>query len=80
MYAGGVQKLLTENPGASYLRTDRSCPSLRPADDQGDPIYAVFRYAGMTAGEVCAAVRTAGGGAYGKWLDHTTAPDHMLPC
>lgn len=80
MYAGGVQKLLNENPGASYLRTDRSCPSLRQADDEGDPIYAIFRYAGRTAGEVCAAVRAAGGGAYGKWLDYSTPPTYMLPC
>lgn len=80
MYAGGVQKLLNENPGASYLRTDQSCPSLRQADDEGDPIYAVFRYAGETMPEVCAAVRSAGGGAYGKWLDYETPASYQLPC
>ncbi|KUH81394.1 MULTISPECIES: serine/threonine-protein kinase [unclassified Mycobacterium] len=80
MYAGGVQRLLDQHPGASYLRTDQSCPSLRQADDEGDPIYAVFRYAGRTQSEVCSAVHAAGGGAYGKWLDYTTPPSYMVPC
>ena len=80
LYAVGVQRLLNSHPGASYLRTDRSCPSLRQATAAGDPIYAVFTPAGRTQPEVCAAVRTAGGDAYGKWLDTTTAPEYIIPC
>ncbi|RAV06234.1 serine/threonine protein kinase [Mycolicibacterium sp. GF69] len=80
MYAGGIQRLLNQHPGASYLRTDQSCPSLRQADDEGDPIYAVFRYAGRTQSEVCSGVRAAGGDAYGKWLDYTTPPSYLIPC
>ncbi|MGY4867310.1 serine/threonine-protein kinase [Mycolicibacterium elephantis] len=73
-YAVGVQRLLDEHPGASYLRTDQSCPSLRQADDEGDPIYAVYRFGGYTERELCAAVRAEGGDAYGKVLDYTTLP------
>ena len=63
------------HPGASYLRTDQSCPSLRQADEEGDPIYAVYRPAGITQAQVCAAVSAAGGDAYGKWYGL-----HNRPC
>ncbi len=80
LYAAGVQRLLDAHPGAFYLRTDQSCPSLRAATAAGNPIYAVFKPAGSTRAQVCAAVRTAGGGAYGKWLDVTSEPEHMIDC
>lgn len=79
-YESGVQRLLNLHPGASYLRTDRSCPSLRQADDEGDPIYAVYRPAGTTQYEVCAAVSAAGGDAYGKVLDYGIDPAHQITC
>ena len=79
-YAAGVQKLLAAHPGALYLRTDQTCPSLRAATDEGNPIYAVYRLAGDTHAEVCAAVRSAGGDAYGKWLDYTTDPSVRVTC
>ena len=73
-YKEGVQALLNLHPGASYLRTDQSCPSLRQADDEGDPIYAVYRFGGATENQLCAAVFAAGSDAYGKVLDYTTDP------
>ena len=79
-YAAGVQRLLDDHPGASYLRTDQSCPSLRRADEHGNAIYAVYRPAGMTLSSVCAAVRAAGTGAYGKWLNFTTDPSDFETC
>jgi serine/threonine-protein kinase len=79
-YEAGIQRLLNQHPGASYLRTDQSCPSLRQASDEGNPIYAVYRTAGTTTGQVCGAVRSAGGDAYGKWLDTTTDPAYMIEC
>lgn len=79
-YAAGVQRLLAAHPGASYLRTDQTCPSLRAATAEGNPIYAVYRPAGDSTAEVCSAVRAAGGDAYGKWLDYTTDPDIRVPC
>lgn len=80
MYPDGVQRLLSKYPGASYLRTDQSCPSLRPADDEGDPIYAVFRYAGRTESEVRSAVCAAGEGTYGKWLSNVRHPTETITC
>lgn len=75
-----IQRGLDSFPGASYLRTDHSCPSLRQVSDEGNPIYAVYRPGGRTPGELCAAVRRAGGDAYGKWLDMTTDPKFIQPC
>lgn len=80
LYAAGVQRLLDANPGAFYLRTDQTCPSLRPADEEGNPIYAVFDLGGTTRSEVCAAVHAAGSNAYGKWLDMSTDPGFIIPC
>ncbi|WNG93683.1 serine/threonine protein kinase [Mycobacterium sp. ITM-2016-00318] len=79
-YSEGVQRLLNANPGAAYLRTDQSCPSLRPATADGNPIYAVYKIAGKSESAVCDAVRGAGGIAYGKWLDTTHPPDYVIPC
>lgn len=79
-YDAEIQHHLDMHPGASYLRTDESCPSLRPRDDAGNPIYAVYRLAGSSRSEVCAAVRAASGDAYGKWLDTTTNPRDMITC
>jgi serine/threonine-protein kinase len=79
-YAAGVQNLLDAHPGASYLRTDQSCPSLRQTSDEGNPIYAVFEPAGTTQREVCDAVHAAGGDAYGKWLDFTHDPGYVIAC
>ena len=80
MYAAGVQRLLDAHPGAFYLRTDETCPSLRPATAEGNPIYAVFQLGGTTEAQVCAAVNAAGEGAYGKWLSTTIDPDYIIPC
>lgn len=80
LYAAGVERLLDAHPGAFYLRTDQTCPSLRPATAEGNPIYAVFQLGGTTQTQVCAAVNTAGEGAYGKWLNTTTDPDYIIPC
>jgi serine/threonine-protein kinase len=80
LYATVIQGLLNKHPGAAYLRTDRSCPSLRQVTAQGSPIYAVYRLAGTTHTDVCSAVQAAGGNSYGKWLDTTTDPSYIIPC
>jgi serine/threonine protein kinase, bacterial len=79
-YQADVARLLAANPGASYLRTNKSCPSLRRATEEGNPIYAVYGVAGRTQRGMCSAVRAAGGGAYGKWLDNTIDPSYIIPC
>lgn len=80
MYAEGVQRFLNMYPGSYYLRTDQTCPSLRQATDEGNPIYAVYVPAGFSDSAVCAKVRAVGGNAYGKWLNYTTDPAYIIPC
>lgn len=80
LYPEGVQRLLNAHPGSYYLRTDQTCPSLRQATEEGNPIYAVFIPGGTTENSVCAKVRAAGNGAYAKWLDYTTDPSYIIPC
>lgn len=79
-YRQDIAEALSDNPGASYLRTDVSCPSLRQRSDDGNPIYAVYRAAGKTKRALCAAVADAGPGAYGRWLDTTSDPDIPVEC
>lgn len=79
-YRDDVARALSNNPGASYLRTDLSCPSLRQQSDDGNPIYAVYRLAGTSKEQLCAAVTAAGPGTYGRWLDTTSNPDTPVDC
>ncbi len=79
-YRDDIARALANNPGASYLRTDLSCPSLRQKSDEGNPIYAVYRPAGKTRAQVCAAVEAAGPGTYGRWLDTTSDPTSGISC
>ncbi|MCV7044747.1 hypothetical protein H7J08_08665 [Mycobacterium frederiksbergense] len=79
-YEAEIQRALDVFPDATYLRTDHSCPSLRQVSDDNTPIYAVYRPAGRTLGDICSAVRRAGGTAYGKWLDTTTDPTSLIRC
>lgn len=77
-YAQEISGYLAANPGASYLRTDQSCLSLRQADDAGNAIYAVYYPAGRTVGEICG--KRAAVGGYGKWLDNSTDPRSQVAC
>ncbi|WP_153275414.1 serine/threonine protein kinase [Rhodococcus sp. P1Y] len=79
-YTQEISSALAANPGASYLRTDNSCPSLRQQSDAGNPIYAVYQPAGSTTQSICAAVASAPSGSYGKWLDLTTDPTVIVAC
>lgn len=79
-YQQDVARALTNNPGASYLRTDLACPSLRQQSDDGNPIYAVYRAAGKTKQVLCDAVAAAGPGTYGRWLDTSSDPDTPVAC
>ena len=80
LYREGIQALLDVYPSASYLRTDQSCPSLRQATEEGNPIYTVYRATGRTSSQLCSAVRAMGGDSYGKWLDTSTDPAYIVPC
>lgn len=80
LYEAGVQRLLDAHPGAFYLRTDQTCPSLRAATEDGNPIYAVFVPGGSTQDQMCAKVQAYGGDAYGKVLDYVTDPGFPFRC
>ena len=79
-YRRDVQQALNSHPGSSYLRTDKSCPSLRQSSDDGTPIYAVFYPAGYSQGSVCSMVANNGPGAYGRWLSNSISPAHKIVC
>ncbi|MET3859708.1 hypothetical protein ABIE38_000605 [Dietzia sp. 2505] len=79
-YAQEISAALAQNPGASYLRTDMACPSLRARDENGNVIYAVYRASGYSRQELCADVRAMGPPAYGRWLDTTSDPTVLVTC
>ena len=79
-YAQEIAAALAQNPGASYLRTDMACPSLRARDENGNVIYAVYRSSGYSRQELCADVRAVGPPAYGRWLDTTSDPSVLVTC
>lgn len=77
-YERDVAALLEAHPGASYLRTDRSCGSLRDRDDDGDAIYAVYREVGHGRADACAALAGRSDDAYGKLLDEVSDPARFI--
>ena len=77
-YERDVAALLEAHPGASYLRTDRSCGSLRDRDDDGDVIYAVYREVGHGRADACAALAGRSDDAYGKLLDEVSDPARFI--
>lgn len=79
-YPADVQRILSLNPGAAYLRTDQACPSLNQATASGDPIYAVYFPAGSDQAAICGAVTRVGGDAYGKRLDTSSDPTAIVDC
>lgn len=79
-YAQEISSALAQFPGASYLRTDMACPSLRQRDENGNVIYAVYLPSGYSKQELCADVRAAGAPAYGRWLDTTSDPTALVTC
>lgn len=79
-YEQEIASALAQFPGASYLRTDMACSSLRQRDQNGNVIYAVYRPSGYSQQELCADVRTAGPPAYGRWLDTSSDPAALVTC
>jgi hypothetical protein len=80
-YQAAIGGLLTRYPGSSYLLTSGSCTSLRQADTDGNPIYAVYTGPYPSQDEACAARAQSGDPhAYVKVLDNTTPPDQIWTC
>lgn len=65
---------LAANPGAQYLRTDNSCPSLRQSDENGNLIYAAYIVVGQGKSAICSAFPRFPEDDYGKLLDTVSDP------
>gem|GEM_PF-4572209 len=79
-YASEVSAALAANPGASYLRTDQSCPSLRQRDEYGNVIYAVYRPSGYSKSQLCSDLASAPPNSYARWLDTRSDPSELVTC
>lgn len=77
--AGGIAGLLDAYPGANYLRTDQTCPSLTQAVG-GQPVYVVYFGPFPFASDACAARADGPADAYARQLSTTVGPDHGVPC
>jgi serine/threonine-protein kinase len=69
-----IAAALAANPGAQYLRTDFSCPSLRQRDDDGNLIYAAYVVVGQGKSAICGAFPRFPEDDYGKLLDTVSDP------
>lgn len=76
-YAQEIASALAMYPGASYLRTDMACASLRARRERH---LRGLSGVGFTRQELCADVRAAGPPAYGRWLDTTCDPSVLVTC
>jgi serine/threonine-protein kinase len=70
---------LAEYPGTQYLRTDQTCPSLRP-DVDGFPIYVVYFGPFRGTNEACPARALGPADAYVKQLSTALPPNHVVSC
>ena len=66
-------------PGAHYLRTDRSCPSLNIGASDGTPLYRIFAGPFADTAQACAARAQSSQGAFVKRLSNEPAT-HVVAC
>ena len=78
--AGAIRNNLLRYPGSSYLRTDQTCPSLRAATDEGNPIYVVFFGPFSTRAAACVERAQGPADSYVKILDTSSPPAWQEPC
>jgi serine/threonine-protein kinase len=77
--ASSIEGVLDTYPGSNYLRTDQTCPSLRPAQG-GDPIYVVFLGPFAFESDACTARAAGPPDAYARQLSNDLGPDHSVDC
>lgn len=77
--AVGIEAVLDDYPGANYLRTDQTCPSLNASVD-GQPIYVVYFGPFGDDEDACDARADGPDGAYARLLSDDVGPDHSVPC
>jgi serine/threonine-protein kinase len=76
-----MQEALTKNfPGASYLRTDQSCPSINMGASDGTPLYRIFVGPFPDVAGACAARAQSTQGSFVKRLTTTDSPTHVVTC
>lgn len=79
VYSANTTALLDRYPGSEYLRTDQTCPSLRPAVDD-NAIYMVYFGPFSSREEACAARSSGPSDAYVKTLSRSLPFDHQVDC
>ncbi len=77
--AESVAAMLKKYPGANYLRTDQSCPSLTQSVN-GEPVYVVYFGPFVRDTDACAARAQGPEGAYARQLSSDVGPDHTVAC
>ncbi len=78
-YASVIADLLVRYPGSEYLRTDQTCPSLRPEVD-GNAIYTVYYGPFADAPTACSNRSLGPSDAYVRRLSLVDPPTHVVDC
>lgn len=79
--AAAISRLLGENPGSQYIRTDLSCGNFRgPSleNSNGNSIYAVILLVKGGKDAVCQAMAAHNAG--GEWLENNVDPSVNISC
>lgn len=77
--ADSIAAVLDTYPDSNYLRTDQTCPSLRPAAG-GEAIYVVFLGPFALDIDACTARSEGPPDAYARRLSEDLGPDHTVDC
>jgi hypothetical protein len=75
----GLEIVLDQYPGSSYLRTDVTCPSLAQSVE-GEPVYVVYFGPFERDAEACGARADGPEGAYVRRLSDDLEPNHSVAC
>lgn len=78
-YSADIQAALDAHPGASWVRTDRSCSSFAQATGAGGPIYAVYQ-AFPSVSAACAEVAAVGDSVGRRFLDNGSPSTSVYSC
>jgi len=71
--------LKNQFPGAHYLRSDQSCPSLNVGASDGSPLYRIFVGPFADPAAACAARAQSTQGAFVKRISNES-PLHAVTC
>jgi hypothetical protein len=77
--SAGMASVLDQYSGASYLRTDQTCPSLTQSSN-GQPIYVVYLGPFAVDSDACQARSQGPTGAYVRRLSNDLTPQHSVSC